>query len=159
MTSSRMAWAGLAAPAQTKAQTAAEWSMGVNLGSYPLLAPVPRCSIHYAPALSANYFYFVGKYWVYARDGWYSSAWYNGPWNLLDPYYVPLELLRVPVRYYMHPPESFRGWRADAPPRWAEHWGEDWLQHREDWNQLERDSMRTDTQYSLPERDLTAARG
>jgi hypothetical protein len=133
MNSSQLAWAGLAVPAGAEAQAAAEWSIGINLRACPQLAPVRGCSIFYAPGLSANYFYYDDKYWVYAHDGWYSSAWYNGPWNLLDPYYVPLALLQVPASFYMRPPEFFRGWRADAPPRWAEHWGDDWLQHREDW--------------------------
>ena len=26
------------------------------------------------------------------------------------------------------------GWRADAPPRWGDHWGNDWQQRRSGWD-------------------------
>lgn len=123
---------GAASPA------AAEWSIGINLTSCPQLVPVPGHPVYYAPGLSANYFYYSGKYWAYVQDGWYTSSRYNGPWDLLDPYYVPLDLLQVPVSFYQRPPDYFRGWRADAPPRWAEHWGDGWSRQRADWNQSPR---------------------
>ena len=44
--------------------------------------------------------------------------------------WLPLYVLRVPVRYYRSPPAYFRGWRAEAPPRWGDHWGNDWQQRR-----------------------------
>ncbi|MBT9502792.1 MAG: hypothetical protein IV092_16215 [Burkholderiaceae bacterium] len=48
----------------------------------------------------------------------------------MDRDLVPVFVLRVPVRYYRQPPPYFRGWRADAPPRWGDHWGLDWAQQR-----------------------------
>jgi hypothetical protein len=33
----------------------------------------------------------------------------------------------------------FGGWRADAPPRWGEHWGDDWSHRRGGWDRRERD--------------------
>jgi hypothetical protein len=56
----------------------------------------------------------------------------------VDPFAVPVYLLRVPVRYYRHPPAYFRGWRADAPPRWQEHWGRDWGERRQGWDRWDR---------------------
>ena len=50
------------------------------------------------------------------------------------PQAVPLFVLRVPVRYYRAPPSYFRPWRADAPPRWGEHWGGDWERNRSGWD-------------------------
>jgi len=125
----------LVAALGTAGPAVAEWSIGINLSTFPQLEPVPGCPVYYAPRLGANYFLYDGKYWAYAQDGWYTSSWYNGPWDLVDPYYVPLDLLQVPVNFYQRPPAYFRGWRADAPPRWAEHWGDGWLQHRADWIQ------------------------
>ena len=77
-------------------------------------------------------------YWVYQRDNWYASSWYNGPWGLVAPEVVPLFVLRVPVRYYRQPPVYFRGWRSDAPPRWGEHWGNTWVQRRPGWDDWDR---------------------
>ena len=101
---------------------------------YPQLVAVPGYPVYYDPAASANYFFYDGLYWVYEGDTWYASTWYNGPWSLVAPQAVPFFILRIPVRYYRQPPAYFRGWGQDAPPRWGEHWGRDWEQHRSGWD-------------------------
>jgi hypothetical protein len=79
-------------------------------------------------------------YWVYESDNWYASSWYDGPWAMVSPMAVPVFLLRVPVRYYHHPPAYFRGWAQDVPPRWGDHWGNDWQRERSGWDQWDRNS-------------------
>ena len=113
-------------------------SIGINLRSYPELVLVPGYPVYYAPRLKANFFFYDGMYWVYQNDNWYESTWYNGPWWLVDPEVVPVFILRIPVRYYRHPPAYFRGWRSDAPPRWGDHWGRDWEQRRSGWDRWNR---------------------
>jgi hypothetical protein len=115
-------------------------SIGINLPLYPELVPVPGYPVYYAPRLNSNYFFYDGMYWVYQGDNWYASSWYNGPWGLVGPEVVPLFVLRIPVRYYRDPPGYFRGWRSDAPPRWGEHWGNQWEQHRSGWDKWDRRS-------------------
>jgi hypothetical protein len=114
--------------------------VGIHLSSYPDLVRVPGYPVYYYPQGSANYFFYDGLYWVFEYDNWYASSWYNGPWDLIDPYYVPLYVLRIPVRYYRTPPAYFRGWSADAPPRWDEHWGRDWSARNAQWDQWDRRS-------------------
>src|SRR4051812_13222731 len=114
--------------------------IGVNLGGYPALQPIPGYPVYYAPGVNTNYFFYDGLYWVYNGDNWYASDWYNGPWSVVDPYYVPAYILRVPVRYYRHAPAYFKSWRADAPPRWGDHWGGSWAQRRSGWEQWNRSS-------------------
>ena len=113
-------------------------SIGINLPAYPRLVAVPGYPVYYAPQVQANFFFYDGMYWVYQSDNWYASAWYNGPWGYVPPDAVPMYILRVPVRYYRHPPVYFHGWRQDAPPRWGDHWGGDWEHRRSDWNQQDR---------------------
>jgi len=113
-------------------------SIGVNVPVYPRLVAVPGYPVYYAPDLGTNYFFYDGLYWVFQDGDWYESSWYNGPWELVPPDSVPLFLLRVPVRYYRHPPAFFHGWAASAAPRWDEHWGRDWSEHHRDWNQWDR---------------------
>jgi hypothetical protein len=113
-------------------------SIGINLPTYPALVRVPGYPVYYDPRGNSNYFFYDGQYWVYRGDNWYASSWYNGPWVSVHPEYVPLYVLRVPVRYYRQPPTYFRGWRADAAPRWGEHWGHDWEARRTGWNQWNR---------------------
>ncbi len=115
-------------------------SIGINLPMYPELVAVPGYPVYYAPRLNANYFFYDGMYWVYQDDNWYASSWYNGPWGFVEPYYVPLFVLRVPVRYYRQPPVYFRGWPQHAPPRWGHHWGPEWEQQRRGWDQWQRSS-------------------
>jgi hypothetical protein len=115
-------------------------SIGINLPAYPRLVRVPGYPVYYAPQLEANFFFYDGMYWVYQNDDWYASSWYNGPWALVDRIEVPVYILRVPVRYYRQPPVYFRGWRANAAPRWGDHWGHDWEQHRSGWDRADRRS-------------------
>jgi len=113
-------------------------NIGIDLPAYPNLALIPGYPVYYAPQLDANFFFYDGMYWVYQDDEWYTSSWYNGPWWYVSEEEVPLFLLRIPVRYYRQPPEFFIGWRNDAPPRWGEHWGREWEQHRRGWDRWDR---------------------
>jgi hypothetical protein len=116
-------------------------SIGINVPVYPELVQVPGYPVYYAPGADSNYFFYDGLYWVYARNNWYASSWYNGPWRLVGPDRVPLYVLRVPVRYYRQPPPYFRGWRAEEPPRWGRHWGRDWERRRAGWNRWNRSAV------------------
>jgi len=116
-------------------------SIGINLPLYPQFEPVPGYPVYYAPQVNSNYFFYDGLYWVYQSDNWYASSWYNGPWAMVSPMVVPVFILRVPVRYYRNPPRYFHGWRQDAPPRWDDHWGNDWHHQRGGWDQWNRNSV------------------
>ncbi|HEX2584340.1 MAG TPA: hypothetical protein VHL14_04355 [Steroidobacteraceae bacterium] len=109
-------------------------NIGINVSTFPDLVPVPGYPVYYDPFLESNYFFYDGQYWVYDNDNWYTSDWYNGPWMFVEPDYVPVYILRVPVRYYRRPPTYFGGWMPDRPPRWQEHWGHDWEAHHRDWD-------------------------
>jgi len=115
-------------------------NIGINMSSYPELVRVPGYPVYYAPRQNSNFFFYDGMYWVYQSDNWYASSWYNGPWGFVAPEMVPLFILRVPVRYYRDPPAYFYGWRREAPPRWGDHWGNDWEQHRRGWDHWNRRS-------------------
>ncbi len=115
-------------------------SIGFSQPYYPELVAVPGYPVYYAPGSDSNFFFYDGMYWVYEQDNWYASSWYNGPWSLVAPYAVPVFILRVPVLYYRHPPAYFRGWQQDSPPRWGEHWGNDWERQRSGWDRWDRRS-------------------
>ncbi len=115
-------------------------SIGFSQPYYPELVAVPGYPVYYAPGSDSNFFFYDGMYWVYERDNWYASSWYNGPWSLVAPYEVPVFILRVPVLYYRHPPAYFLGWQREAPPRWGAHWGHDWERRRSGWDRWDRRS-------------------
>lgn len=126
----------LQAPPAAQAQVFV--NIGIQLPVYPQLQRVPGYPVYYAPDAPGNVFFYDGLYWVFWDDNWYYSSWYNGPWQIMAPLYVPVYLLRVPVRYYRHPPMYFSYWRVDAPPRWGDHWGRDWSQRRDGWDHWDR---------------------
>ena len=109
-------------------------SIGIDVPVYPQLVRVPGYPVYYAPQTDANYFFYDGVYWVFQRDTWYASRWYNGPWNMVGPMHVPPYVLRIPAGFYRAPPPYFRGARPHAPPPWDKHWGPAWQQQRKGWN-------------------------
>ncbi|HET9579824.1 MAG TPA: hypothetical protein VFP44_18465 [Usitatibacter sp.] len=113
-------------------------NIGINLGGYPALQPIPGYPVYYAPDVNANYFFYDGLYWVFDGNDWFASSWYNGPWQRVDRFEVPVYLLRVPVRYYRHAPDYFRQWRADGPPRWDARWGREWSDRHRGWDRWDR---------------------
>src|SRR5665647_338531 len=133
-------------------------SIGINVPVYPQLVRMPGYPVYYDPRASSNYFFYDGLYWVFMDDNWYSSGWYNGPWQAVGPEYVPLFVLRIPVRYYRHPPSYFRGWQADAPPRWGEHWGGEWQQRRAGWDQWDRRAVPAPAPLPSYQRQYSGAR-
>ncbi len=133
-------------------------SIGINVPVYPTLQRVPGYPVYYAPSLATYYFFYDGLYWVYEGGEWYAGDWYNGPWYSVDPFHVPVHLLRVPVRYYRDPPREFRRWRADAPPRWHEYWGASWAERRAGWDRWERRSAPAPAPLPVYQRQYSGAR-
>jgi hypothetical protein len=115
-------------------------SIGINVQAYPQLVRVPGYPVYYAPGVDSNYFFYDGAYWVFHGDSWFVSSWYDGPWAPVAPQYVPLFILRVPVSYYRRPPPYFHGWAPSAPPRWGEHWGNDWERQHGGWDKWDHKS-------------------
>lgn len=114
------------------------FSIRLGFSAFPELVQVPGYPVYYAPGVAANYFFHDGLFWLLAGDRWYSSAWYDGPWDEVAPVYVPDFVLRVPVGYYRSPPRYFAGWHRDRAPRWGDHWGHDWRRHRAGWDRWDR---------------------
>lgn len=115
--------------------------IGINLPMYPSLVRVPGYPVYYAPQVDINFFFYDGLYWVYEDDRWFAGSWYNGPWVMVEPEYVPLFILRIPVRYYRRPPAYFGDWRVDRPPRWGEYWGPKWARRHKDWDRWSHSSV------------------
>ena len=116
-------------------------SIGINIPAYPQLVPIPGYPVYYAPGAGANLFFYDGLYWVFVGDNWYYSSWYDGPWSLAEPELVPDFILRVPILYYRSPPSFFLRWNRAAPPRWGEHWGRAWEEHRGGWDRWDHASV------------------
>jgi hypothetical protein len=133
-------------------------NIGINIPMYPQMVPVPGYPVYYDPGAGSNYFFYDGAYWVYQHDTWYASTWYNGPWQQVSPEYVPLFVLRIPVRYYREPPSYFRGWNADAPPRWGDHWGQGWSSQHNGWDQWNRNSVPAAAPLPTYQRQYSGAR-
>ncbi len=136
-------WLIICSAAAMPAWAQVSFHIGINLNSYPELVPVPGYPVYYAPQLNTNYFFYDGMYWVYQDDNWYASSWYNGPWGFVEPEFVPVFVLRIPVRYYRQTPEYFYGWQLNSAPRWNEHWGNEWAQRRRGWDRWDHNQATT----------------
>lgn len=133
-------------------------NIDLHLSLFPELVPIPGYPVYYAPRVGYNYFFYDGMYWLFEDDAWYVSAWYDGPWDYVDPYAVPVFVLRVPVRYYRRPPPYFRGWYVDAPPRWGHRWGERWEHDRRGWDHWDRQRIPVPARLPLYQRDYQGDR-
>ncbi|MEQ6289202.1 hypothetical protein ACFPAG_01045 [Vogesella sp. GCM10023246] len=133
-------------------------NIGINLPMYPYLVRVPGYPVYYAPQLEVNFFFYDGLYWVYEDDRWYAGSWYNGPWVEVVPEYVPLFVLRIPVRYYRRPPAYFSNWRLDRPPRWGDYWGPNWERHHSGWDRWSRPSIPPPAPLPNYQRDYSGSR-
>ena len=139
--------------------TTVEAQIGVNtgfdLGALPTLVLIPGYPVYYDQQADSNYFFYGDMYWVYSNNNWYSSGWYNGPWQTVSSYDVPLFVLRVPVTYYRRPPAFFRGWGRDAPPHWGEHYDSGWELRRTGWDQWNHAATRAPAKLPEYQRQYT----
>ncbi len=132
--------------------------IGLEFPTFPRMVLVPGYPVYYAPGVNANLFFYDGLYWAFAADAWYESPWFNGPWTPVAPEAVPAFVLRVPVAYYRAPPPWFRGWRANAPPRWGERWGGEWEHRRAGWDRWDRSSAPRPAPLPVYQRDYVGGR-
>jgi hypothetical protein len=130
--------------------------IGVDIAAFPRMIAVPGYPVYYAPDVRANYFFYDGLFWVFNVDDgyWYSSSWYNGPWVVVEPDYVPQPILVVPYRYYHVRPAYWGGWAYDRPPRWDVYWGPRWVEHHHDWNHWDRNRRWTAAPLPVFQRDF-----
>jgi len=121
------------APAQLRVD------IGVNLPAPPSLVVVPGTPVYYAPQAPANVFLYGHQYWAFTPSGWHVGPNWNGPWAVVEPAFVPVPVLRVPVQYYPAPPGHWRGWARNAPPRWDGNYGRNWRETsaERDWREKE----------------------
>jgi hypothetical protein len=133
-------------------------SIGMNMPVYPQYQRIPNYPVYYAPQSGFNLFFYDGMYWAFQNDNWYASSWYNGPWGMVPPRYVPAYVLRVPVRYYQRPPPYFRGWSKNKPPHWDQHYGKHWEQDRHGWDTWNRNSAPPPAPLPVYQRQYTGDR-
>ena len=61
----------------------------------------------------------------------------------MAPAFVPVPILRLPVRYYRVPPPHWKHVRRDAPPPWGPGWGHEWekanKEYEKDWKKAEKE--------------------
>jgi hypothetical protein len=86
------------------------------LSAPPQLVVVPGTPVYYAPEVSANLFFYKGRYYTVANGVWSRAPAYNGPWAVIQIGQVPAPVAAVPVEYYKIPPGQLK---KHGPPPWA----------------------------------------
>lgn len=89
-----------------------EVSVNIHIGPPPVLVEpppefvvIPRTMVYYAPGAGAEIFFYRGRWWTRHEGRWFRAKAYNGPWVVVGPRYVPVEIIRVPRDYrrrYVH---------------------------------------------------------
>jgi hypothetical protein len=83
-----------------------EVSFNINVGPPPVIVQeqpeqivVPRTMVYFAPAARADLFFYRGRWWTRHEGRWFRSHSYDGPWVVVGPRYVPVEIVRLPRDY------------------------------------------------------------
>lgn len=105
--------------------TALDVKINIGLGVPPLvltappqLVMVPGTPVYYAPDVSANLFFYKGRYYTVANGVWSRVSAYSGPWVVIQLGQVTAPVVAVPVEYYKIPPGQLK---KHGPPPWAGH--------------------------------------
>ncbi len=88
----------------------------IVLTTPPSLVVVPGTPVYYAPDVSANLFFYKGRYYTVANGVWSMAPAYGGPWAVIQIGQVPAPVGAVPVEYYKIPPGQLK---KHGPPPWA----------------------------------------
>jgi hypothetical protein len=88
----------------------------IVLTTPPSLVVVPGTPVYYAPDISANLFFYKGRYYTVAYGVWSMAPAYGGPWAVIQIGQVPAPVVAVPVEYYKIPPGQLK---KHGPPPWA----------------------------------------
>jgi hypothetical protein len=88
----------------------------IVLTTPPSLVVVPGTPVYYAPDVSANLFFYKGRYYTVANNIWSMAPAYGGPWAVIQIGQVPAPVVAVPVEYYKIPPGQLK---KHGPPPWA----------------------------------------
>jgi hypothetical protein len=103
--------------------TASDVKIHIGLGIPPMvltappqLVVVPGTPVYYAPDVSANLFFYKGRYYTVANGVWAMAPAYTGPWAVIQIGQVPTPVVAVPVEYYKIPPGQLK---KHGPPPWA----------------------------------------
>jgi hypothetical protein len=88
----------------------------IVLTAPPQLMVVPGTPVYYAPGVSANLFFYKGRYYTVANGVWAMARAYTGPWAVIQIGQVPAPVVAVPVEYYKIPPGHLK---KHGPPPWA----------------------------------------
>jgi hypothetical protein len=101
--------------------TAADVQIHIGLGVPPIvlsappqLVVVPGTPVYYAPNVSANLFFYQGRYYTVANGVWAVAPAYTGPWAVIQIGQVPAPVVAVPVEYYKIPPGQLK--KHGPPP-------------------------------------------
>ena len=71
----------------------------VVVAAPPELISVPRTMVYYAPDVEADLLFFGGFWWTPKEGRWFRARAYEGPWVIIEPRHVPVEIVRLPRDY------------------------------------------------------------
>ncbi|MBI5420189.1 MAG: hypothetical protein HZA60_08865, partial [Deltaproteobacteria bacterium] len=89
-----------------EAPVSAGMNVNVNIGvpavvvsEPPEMVMVPNSRVYFAPNVEADLFFYRGGWYSHRGDRWFRAGSYEGPWVVVAPGAVPVEIVRVPRSY------------------------------------------------------------
>ncbi len=87
-------------------EAAAEVNVNINFSPPPVVVAeppavvmVPHSQVYFVPDPHVDVFFYGGFWWSPRGEVWYRAKAYNGPWIVVDRYYVPAPIHHVPRDY------------------------------------------------------------
>ena len=71
----------------------------VVIAEPPEVIVVPQTMVYFAPGVGVDLFFHAGYWWTPKEERWFRARSYNGPWIIVAPRAVPVEIVRVPRDY------------------------------------------------------------
>jgi hypothetical protein len=123
-----------------------EVSVNINIGPPPVivheppeLIVVPRTMVYFAPSATVDLFFYRGRWWTRHEGRWFRSHSYDGPWVVVGPRNVPVEIVRLPRGYREVYVREHRIPYGQLKKHW-EHREYDRRKHRGEWKDWKEDN-------------------
>ncbi len=97
----------------------------------PELVVIPGTYVYYYYGEDGDYFFYDGFWWRSMNNVWYRADYYTGPWVLVDPIFVPYDVINLPPGWRNIPDYAVRVRWGDVRSHWH-NWKRDryWEMHR-----------------------------
>ncbi len=142
-----------------------EVNVNINIGppavvvhEPPEMVVIPRTMVYFAPGVHVELLFFRGHWWTRHEGRWFRSRGYNGPWAVIGPRYVPVEIVRLPRDYRAAYGREHRIPHGQLKKHW-EHREYERRKHMGEWKKERKEEKREGKEHRKDSREEWQERG